>query len=89
MTGPTLVTGAAGFAGGHLLDLLADGDGVDAVGWHRPGGRPPMRSIAGARWEGVDLLDAAQVRERCDGCAAALCRLPLCRRGPRRSFVAR
>src|SRR5438132_7928567 len=38
--GPTLVTGAAGFAGGHLLELLAR-DGLPLVAWHRPGGTPP------------------------------------------------
>jgi GDP-4-dehydro-6-deoxy-D-mannose reductase len=62
-----LVTGAAGFAGSHLLDLLArepsDSDGL--VGWHRPGGRPPhsVGSSPGspARWEAVDLLDRAGV----------------------------
>jgi GDP-4-dehydro-6-deoxy-D-mannose reductase len=60
-TGSTLVTGAAGFAGGHLLDLLtADGSG-DTIAWHRPGGRAP-REIQGVRWHGVDLLDANAVR---------------------------
>jgi len=43
----TLVTGAAGFAGSHLLDLLA-GDSTAVVGWRRAD---------------VDLLDAAAVRE--------------------------
>ena len=55
-----LVTGASGFAGSHLLDLFA-ADGVAIVAWHRPGGTPP-RPVAGARWEGVDLLDRAAVR---------------------------
>jgi len=62
-----LVTGASGFAGSHLLDLFA-ADGVAIVAWHRPGGTPP-RPVAGARWEGVDLLDRAAVR-------AAVERLP-------------
>jgi len=53
-----LVTGAAGFAGSHLLDLL--GGRADVVAWHRPGGRPP-RNVPRTRWEAVDLLDAAQV----------------------------
>jgi GDP-4-dehydro-6-deoxy-D-mannose reductase len=51
----TLVTGAAGFAGSHLLDLLAH-DGAGIVAWHRPGGAPP-REVRGARWEAVDLHD--------------------------------
>jgi GDP-4-dehydro-6-deoxy-D-mannose reductase len=59
MSSVILVTGAAGFAGSHLLDSLA-GDGADLVAWHRPGGQPP-REIPGTRWEAVDLLDAAQV----------------------------
>ena len=55
MPNAILVTGAAGFAGGHVIDLLAsDGAGVEA--WHRPGGHPP-RPVTGVRWSGVDLLD--------------------------------
>jgi GDP-4-dehydro-6-deoxy-D-mannose reductase len=59
MAGTTLVTGAAGFAGSHLIDLLAAA-GADLVAWHRPGGHPP-REVAGVRWDAVDLLDRAQV----------------------------
>src|SRR5262245_17429973 len=59
MSSTILVTGAAGFAGSHLLDLLA-GTGADVVAWHRPGGSPP-RDGSAARWEAVDLLDQAQV----------------------------
>jgi GDP-4-dehydro-6-deoxy-D-mannose reductase len=50
-----LVTGAAGFAGSHLVDLLAR-DGAGIVAWHRPGGAPP-REVPGTRWEAVDLHD--------------------------------
>jgi GDP-4-dehydro-6-deoxy-D-mannose reductase len=54
-----LVTGAAGFAGSHLVDLLvASGDEV--VGWSHRGGRAPA-SMNGARWDAVDLLDADEV----------------------------
>jgi GDP-4-dehydro-6-deoxy-D-mannose reductase len=60
MNRPTLVTGAAGFAGGHLLDLLA-ADQVAVVGWHRPGGHAP-REVPDVRWQGVDLLDRDAVR---------------------------
>jgi GDP-4-dehydro-6-deoxy-D-mannose reductase len=57
---PTLVTGAAGFAGSHLVDLLAaDGRAIEA--WFRPGGRAPQNG-ARARWEAVDLLDRQAVR---------------------------
>jgi GDP-4-dehydro-6-deoxy-D-mannose reductase len=55
-----LVTGAAGFAGSHLLDRLS-GESHDLVAWHRPGGAPPS-DIANVRWRGVDLLDRAAVR---------------------------
>jgi len=58
--GPTLVTGAAGFAGSHLLDHLA-AERVDVVGWHRPGGAAP-RQVDGVAWQGVDLLDRDSVR---------------------------
>jgi GDP-4-dehydro-6-deoxy-D-mannose reductase len=54
-----LVTGAAGFAGGHLLDRLSAGD-RDIVAWHRPGGRAP-RTVPRTTWEGIDLLDRAGV----------------------------
>jgi GDP-4-dehydro-6-deoxy-D-mannose reductase len=59
MTRPTLVTGAAGFAGSHLLDLLRESDG-EIVGWHRPGHQPP--NVA-AEWEAVDVMDRAAVIE--------------------------
>jgi GDP-4-dehydro-6-deoxy-D-mannose reductase len=54
-----LVTGAAGFAGSHLLDLLSAGD-RDIVAWHRPGGRP-SRTVPRTTWEAIDLLDRAGV----------------------------
>ena len=57
MNGPVLVTGAAGFAGSHLLDLLADG-GAPVVAWRRPGERLPAPPTgAGCRWAEVDVLD--------------------------------
>src|SRR5205085_1333118 len=55
----TLITGAAGFAGSHLLDLL-DSGGCDIVAWHRPGGRPP-RQAPRITWEAIDLLERAEV----------------------------
>lgn len=57
MTAAPLVTGAAGFAGRHLLRLLA-ADGP-VVGWHRPGETPP--AIGQVRWQAVELLDARAV----------------------------
>jgi GDP-4-dehydro-6-deoxy-D-mannose reductase len=55
-----LVTGAGGFAGSHLLDLLAGEDAV--VAWHRPGSAPRAAGPS-VRWEAVDLLDRGAVRE--------------------------
>lgn len=70
MSGATIVTGAAGFAGSHLLDLLA-ADGVDVVAWHRPAGHPP-REVAGVRWQAVDLLDQRAVLRAVDDAAPAV-----------------
>jgi GDP-4-dehydro-6-deoxy-D-mannose reductase len=57
------VTGASGFAGGHLVDLLV-GDGLDVVAWRRPGGTVPADAARGrVRWDEVDLLDRAAVRQ--------------------------
>lgn len=60
MTGPVLVTGAAGFVGSHLLDLLRR-EGAEVVGWRRPDGRtaPPDSDL---RWMDVDLLDRSLVQ---------------------------
>ena len=55
MSTTTLVTGAAGFAGSHLLDLLRK-DPSPVVAWHRPGGGAP-RAAGSTKWEPVDLLD--------------------------------
>jgi GDP-4-dehydro-6-deoxy-D-mannose reductase len=61
MPGTILVTGAGGFAGSHLLELLA-GDDVAIVAWHRPGGAPAAAAPS-VRWAAVDLLDRGAVRE--------------------------
>src|SRR5438128_1275279 len=60
MPSAILVTGGAGFAGSHLIDLLEREDG-ELVAWHRPGGAAP-RPAPRTTWEAVDLLDAAAVR---------------------------
>jgi len=54
-----LVTGAAGFAGGHLIERLAGT--CDLVAWSR--GEPPPALAGLARWERVDLLDRGRVRD--------------------------
>lgn len=58
LSGTTLVTGATGFAGSHLLDKLADH--APLIAWHRPRGQAPdpNRHID---WRPVDLLDAGEV----------------------------
>jgi len=52
-----LITGAAGFAGSHLLDLLEPG-GRPIVAWRRPG-EPLPAPPTGTRcqWMDVDILD--------------------------------
>ena len=56
--GPVLVTGAAGFAGSHLLEWLSGRH--ELVGWSRSA---PIPRLAGlATWQQVDLLDRDRVR---------------------------
>jgi GDP-4-dehydro-6-deoxy-D-mannose reductase len=55
----TIVTGAAGFAGRHLLKRLAGGDRL--VGWQRPGGREPAPDISDVTWDAVDVTDQEAV----------------------------
>ena len=64
MSGVTLITGAAGFAGSHLLDLLNDSiadSGSSVVGWCRPGGTLPPPRGSTVTWEEVDLLERSSV----------------------------
>jgi GDP-4-dehydro-6-deoxy-D-mannose reductase len=58
MTDVVLVTGAAGFAGSHLVDSLL-ADGAPVVGWYRPGSPPGTQSAA--RWLPVDILNRDDV----------------------------
>jgi GDP-4-dehydro-6-deoxy-D-mannose reductase len=57
-SGATLVTGATGFAGGHLVECLKTEAAV--VAWGRPGGRPQPGSST-AIWQAVDLTDREDV----------------------------
>jgi GDP-4-dehydro-6-deoxy-D-mannose reductase len=70
MSSAVLVTGAAGFAGSHLIDSLA-GDGATIVAWYRPGGRPP-RSAAQTTWRAIDLLDFEVVQRAVDDARPAV-----------------
>jgi GDP-4-dehydro-6-deoxy-D-mannose reductase len=58
VNGTILVTGASGFAGSHLLQLLGDRDNV--VGWTRSAPASDLERLA--RWQQVDLLDRDRVR---------------------------
>jgi GDP-4-dehydro-6-deoxy-D-mannose reductase len=60
VNGPVLVTGAAGFAGSHVVQAL-DGRG-EVIGWmhHAP---PPAEVARSARWQRVDLLNPSEVRD--------------------------
>jgi GDP-4-dehydro-6-deoxy-D-mannose reductase len=55
------VTGAAGFVGGHLLELLEQDD-ADIVGWLRPGTEPSIRG-GRVRWMSVEMQDRGVVLE--------------------------
>ena len=64
MHGVGLVTGATGFAGGHLLDRLsATGSAVHALA--HSGGQP-AQPHPGVEWSTVDLLDRADIRRVLD-----------------------
>jgi len=54
-----VVTGATGFAGSHLLDLLTAG-GTEVHALARAGGQPPQPRD-GVRWTTLNLLDAGAV----------------------------
>lgn len=64
----TLVTGAAGFAGSHLLDLLSanSSSGDRIVAWHRPGTPRLPHSHPSVEWESLDILDRDAVRASID-----------------------
>ena len=64
----TLVTGATGFVGGHLLDRLADDGPV--IAWYRPEGTLPDLNRH-VDWMPVDLLDRPAVTRALDEIAPA------------------
>jgi GDP-4-dehydro-6-deoxy-D-mannose reductase len=59
---PILVTGAAGFAGSHLVEQL--GLTREVVAWARS--QPPSEIAHLARWTHIDLLDRDRVRREID-----------------------
>ena len=58
LPGPVLITGATGFAGGHLVESLAGSHRL--VGWGRSTPRPEIARLIESQV--VDLLDRDQVR---------------------------
>jgi len=58
LRGPVLITGATGFAGGHLVESLAGSNRL--VGWGRSTPRPEIAHLVES--QAVDLLDREQVR---------------------------
>jgi GDP-4-dehydro-6-deoxy-D-mannose reductase len=58
LEGPVLITGAAGFAGSHLAELLASTTSL--VCWSRETPAPSL--VPTAHWQQIDLLDRDHVR---------------------------
>jgi len=58
LPGPVLITGATGFAGSHLVELLAGTGRV--AGWGRSAPRPEFARLA--EWTAIDLLDRENVQ---------------------------
>lgn len=65
MPGPVLITGAGGFAGGHLIDLLIH-ESVPIVAAYGPGREGNIRTLGqpeqALRWVPFDVLDREVVR---------------------------
>jgi GDP-4-dehydro-6-deoxy-D-mannose reductase len=57
-----LITGAAGFAGGYLLEHLLESE-TSVAAWSNPRGRSPTHADSRVLWRAVDLLDRAAVRD--------------------------
>jgi GDP-4-dehydro-6-deoxy-D-mannose reductase len=60
-----LVTGAAGFAGSHLVEHLLE-TAPSVAAWSNPGGRTPTHTDPRVLWRAVDLLDRAAVKDAID-----------------------
>jgi GDP-4-dehydro-6-deoxy-D-mannose reductase len=64
-SGVPLVTGAAGFAGSHLLERLLRTHAAVAA-WSNPGSTRPRPALDGVHWNAVDLLDTDAVERELD-----------------------
>lgn len=63
MAGPPLVTGASGFAGGHLVDHLLETEPLVAA-WGKPEDVLPVTTgESRVRWRAVDVLDPEAVAQ--------------------------
>ena len=60
-TGIPLVTGAAGFAGSHLLERLVQSHDAVAA-WSNPGSARPRPAYRGVHWNAVDLLNPRAIQ---------------------------
>ena len=61
MQGPILITGAAGFVGGHLLEALRPFR-LHIEGWRRPDTPVPFGTdLTGVDWHDIELLDRTAV----------------------------
>jgi GDP-4-dehydro-6-deoxy-D-mannose reductase len=69
VAGSPLITGATGFAGGHLVERLV-GQGSPVHAWAHRGGKLPAGNSSSpspaVTWTAVDLLDRAAVRDALD-----------------------
>jgi len=61
--GPSLVTGATGFAGGHLLDHLLEHEPTVAAWAHARGRESHLASDARVAWNWVDLVNREAVAQ--------------------------